>query len=385
MVRLSRRSVLTGAALAAATPLTGWAGQASGVHFNVAEFDRARILRAADQARDAVPLALTQTAAPAARDPHRFFCDAFLDPATADITGFLAHADLLREVSTRTAALTVAWRLTGTAAYLQAAQAQLRVWCVAPATRMNPTLENDAPKTEDEVDLRRNPLRFTLALAELARAASFVCAAAITDPEDAKAIRAWFTELLRWFSDSERSGIARDSPRADSVFWAMQAGELSRFVGNDTVWRDCGHRFRDKLLRQLHLDGNFPYALSSRRPYAESMLLLECLASACESVSTPFESSWNFALADGRGMRAAIAWAAPFLQNRSKWPYPADVRNFSQQPLRENALLFAGRAWNRPDYTDQWKTMTPSDAASNDLRREHPITQPALWTVRPPA
>ena len=387
MAQMSRRALLAGSAWAAVGGLRSLAGQATGVHFNVAEFDRARILAAAEECLAGPLLTLTSAPAPGAADVHRFFCDATLD-ATGAVTGFAGHADLLGRVAARVAALTAAWRLTLESRYLERAQTQLRTWCLAPETRMTPTLENAAAKADTvkfDPDLRLNPLRFTLFLAEFARAASCVCAAATTTPEDADGIRAWANDLLHWFCESERGGVARDSTRADAIFWAMQASELARFARNDAVWRECGHRFRDKLLRQLHLDGYFPYTLTTQRPYAESMLLLECMGSVCESVSTPFESAWPFTLPDGRGMRAAVAWAYPFLQSRGKWPYPADVRRFSQQPWRENVLLFGGRAWNRQDYVDLWKAMKPADAADAETGREHPVTQPALWAVRPPA
>ncbi len=375
---------MAGAAAALLLPRFARAGQASGVHFSVAEFDRVRILRIADELKTAEPLTITAQTAPHATAKQRFYCDATVVPSTGDVIGYTTHADLLAAMSARVAAWTAAWRLTGQISYFEQAHAQVRAWCVDAATRMAPTLENESADAKDDADLRVNPLRFTLSLAEFARAASFLCATPAMPPEDAAAVRAWAAELLRWFTESERGGVARESTRADSIFWTMQASELARFARNDAVWRECGHRFRDKLLRQLHLNGYFPYALSERKPYAESMLLLECMGSACESLSTPFDNAWNYALPDGRGMRAAVAWAVPNLQSRGKWPYPADVRHFSEQPLRENALLFSGRAWNRHDYVDLWKTMTP-DTSDAELKREHPITQPALWAVRPPA
>ncbi|WP_419803840.1 alginate lyase family protein [Terriglobus sp.] len=393
MVRMTRRDVLAGAGALAAWGGRGLSGQATGVHFNVAEFDRARILAVADEGMGGSLLVLASVEAPGTRDPQRFFCDAMLDSA-GDVSGFTGHADLLGRMAARVAALAAAWRLTADDKYLQRARAQMRAWCIVPETRMLPTLENVAAAravdaaaegAKSDPDLRSNPLRFTLPLAEFARAASFVCAAAATPAEEADAIRAWVNELLKWFNESERGVVARESTRADSIFWTMQASELARFARNDAVWRECGHRFRDKLLRQLHLDGYFAYALTTQRPYAESMLLLECMGSACESVSTPFESAWGFSLADGRGMRPAVAWAFPFLQSRGKWPYPADVRRFSRQPLRENVLLFGGRAWNRQDYVDQWKAMKPADGADAAIKREHSVTQPALWAVRAPA
>ncbi|GAA3767709.1 alginate lyase family protein [Terriglobus aquaticus] len=386
---MTRREALSGATMAATFGcLRRMAAQATGVHFNVAEFDRARTIRAADAALSGPILTITSVAAPGAKSGNGFFCDATLD-AAGDVTGFTGHADLLSRMAAAVAALIAAWRLTSDSKYLERAQAQLQAWCITPQTRMTPTLDNtadgSATAAKTETDLRLNPLRFTLALAEFARAASFVCAAPGTDPALADGVRAWASELLRWFSESARGAVARDSTRADAIFWTMQASELARFARNDAVWRDCGHRFRDKLLRQLHLDGYFPYALTTQRPYAESMLLLECMGSVCESVSTPFESAWPFTLPDGRGMRAAVAWAYPFLQSRGQWPYPADTRRFSQQPMRENVLLLGGRAWNRQDYVDLWQAMKPADAADAEIRREHPVTQPALWAVRPPA
>ena len=385
--RITRRSMLLGGAMLAASRSRLLHAQATGVHFNVAEFDRARILAAANNALAKPVVSITTVAAPGAQDPHRFFCDAGMD-ADGSLFGFTGHSDLLGSIAAQVAALTAAWRLTSEGKYLEQAQAHLQAWCLEPSTRMTPTLENataEAATSKTDPDLRRNPLRFTLPLAEFARAASFVCAAPSTPTGIADGLRAWGNDLLKWFAESERGMVARESTRADSIFWTMQASELARFARNDGVWRDCGHRFRDKLLRQLHLDGYFPYVLTTQRPYAESMLLLECMGSTCESVSTPFESAWPFTLPDGRGMRAAVAWAFPFLQDRGKWPYPADARLFHKQPLRENVLLFGARAWNRPDYADQWKAMTPADHAEIEMRREHPVTQAALWAVRPPA
>jgi hypothetical protein len=87
-------------------------------------------------------------------------------------------------------------------------------------------------------------------------------------------------------------------------------------------------------------------------------------------------------LQDGPGMRVAIAKLFPFIANRGKWPYKADSAFFSLLPLRRPALLFAARAYNRPEYADLWKTL-PADTNNADLDRTFPIRQPVLWTSRP--
>ena len=134
----------------------------------------------------------------------------------------------------------------------------------------------------------------------------------------------------------------------------------------------------------MNFDGGFPEALAQKRPFGRSLFTLESLSLACESLSTPFDSLWRYALPDGRGMHSAIAFYLPAIGNRGKWPFSADVQHFSELPVRGGALLLAGRALDRPEYTDIWKRLRP-DPISADVARETPVRWPSLWATRPPA
>lgn len=386
-----RRLLATFPALACvAASRTVWAQGATGVHFSVLEFDRARILASAivQLSRQPVSLVEAKTATAEKATTHELSSgpdSAFsLVEDTSSSASSLAQIDLLVRVVERTAVLTAAWRLTQEERYFNAAMQQIRVWCIDPETRMEPTLEHVGTSGTTADDARMNGINQTVCLAEFARAVSFLCAAPKAIPEENAALRSWFSSLLGWLNESKRGTIARETKDLQAICWTMQAAEIARFTRNDVVLGECTHRFRDRLLRQMNFDGYFPPALQTKRPYAACMFTLECMASACESLSTPFESQWNSALPDGRGMRSAVAWAYPYLANKGKWPYVSDAQYFGEQPLRSNALLFAGRAWNRQDYIDLWKTMRP-DTKNDALKWEHPITQPGLWAMRPPA
>jgi len=106
------------------------------------------------------------------------------------------------------------------------------------------------------------------------------------------------------------------------------------------------------------------------------------LAGACELLSTRFESVWEYELQDGPGMRVAIAKLYPFIANRRSWPYRADAAFFTDLPLRRPALLFAARAYSRPEYAETWRTLPP-DTSNPELDRTFPIRQPLLWVTRP--
>lgn len=361
---------------------------ASGVHFSVAEFDRHTILAEAGSALARGPVSLINVAAPASKDPHIFYSEqsrsAHLhdDPQEADeAVPYLQHADTLILMNCALSSLVAAWRLTGEERYFNAALAQARVWFLDEKTYMKPTLEFAGVKRGVDDD-RNNGVVQTVALANSARALAFLCAAPAMAQAEAARLRAWFGDLLTWFTDSAKGNIARQTKTLEAICWTMQAAEFARFTRNDATTKVCNHLFREGLLRQMSFDGFFPLALQDENPYATSMFTLECMASACESLSTPFESLWKYTLPDGRGMHSAVAWAAPYLRERGKWPYIADRHHFNDEPVRQNSLLFAGRAYDLSEYTDLWKTLRPDAPA---LQRTHPISQPALWATRPPA
>jgi hypothetical protein len=81
-------------------------------------------------------------------------------------------------------------------------------------------------------------------------------------------------------------------------------------------------------------------------------------------------------------MRTVIARLFPYIIDRGKWPYRADASHFNDLPIRPPSLLFAARAYDRPDYAELWKTLKP-DTSIPELQRTFPIRQPILWVTRP--
>ncbi len=345
------------------------------------------MLKLAAAAMSSEPVALQQVRAPGKRHSQEFYSEKIYPSADFAKQGsaapFLGHVDLLVAMNRSLSALTAAWRLTGETRYFQSALLQTKTWFLNQQTRMLPTLEGAGTVVGVEDD-RNNGVTGTVALAESARAAAFLCASPMMPEKEVDGVRSWFAELLHWFVESKKGSIARQTKTVEAICWTMQAAEFARLTRDDVQWRACNHLFRDGLLRQMNFDGNFPSALREENPYAASMFTLECMAAACESLSTPFESLWKANLPDGRGMQSAVAWALPYLRDRAKWPFVSDQEHFKQQPVRENALLFAGRAYDQMDYIDAWKAL-PVDSGVAAIERAHPITQPALWATRPPA
>jgi hypothetical protein len=97
-----------------------------------------------------------------------------------------------------------------------------------------------------------------------------------------------------------------------------------------------------------------------------------------EVLSTPARSEWAFTTPDGRGMRTALAYMAPFIRDRRAWPRPPDVQYHDAWPVRHPALLFGARALDDARYVALWRTLDP-DPTVDEVIRNYPVRQPLLW------
>ncbi|MGB8844467.1 MAG: alginate lyase family protein, partial [Terracidiphilus sp.] len=158
------------------------------------------------------------------------------------------------------------------------------------------------------------------------------------------------------------------------------------FTGDENVMKLCRGRYRNHLLPdQLGADGSFKLELARTKPYSYSLFDLDMLAMVCliasASGAEPSGATndlWQFALPNGNRYQKAVEFMFPFIQDKSKWPYPHDVEYFDDLPNRQPSLLFAGLAYREPKYIALWRTLPP-DPKTAEIIRNFPIRQPVLW------
>ena len=92
------------------------------------------------------------------------------------------------------------------------------------------------------------------------------------------------------------------------------------------------------------------------------------------------DNLWQYGLPDGIRYKKAVDFMFPFIQDKSKWPYPHDVEYFDDLPNRQPSLLFAGLAYNEPKYIALWRTLPP-DPKTAEIIRNFPVRQPLLWVT----
>jgi Alginate lyase len=367
---------------------------------DVAAIDHNRILAQANEYLKQPPDPITAHPSPRSPGtPHDFYSepeDFFPNPANPTAPwiqhtdsnpnpeAFTAHRDVLLNLSLCVPALTAAYLLTTDPRYAQQAAAHLRAWFLTPATSMNPSLQY-AQTIPPAKNGRLEGVVEAVHLAEVVQSLPFLMNSEALTSEELTGLTKWFAAYFDWLNTSRMAGLARDNKSHHGTSWLLQASAIAHLTEptDDRPLTTLRHQFRTSTLRaQILADGTFPHELTTPNPYRNTLFNLDMLAAICLLLSTRFESVWEYELQDGPGMHTVVARLYPYLLNRGTWPYRADATYFTSLPIRRPSLLFAARAYDRPEYAALWKTLPP-DPPNAELQRTFPIRQPVLWTTRP--
>lgn len=370
--------------------VTSAAGQ---TRFNLATFDRARVLKAANQYLSEKPITVTASSSPrSAGGVHDFFSEAdYWWPDPKDPNGpyiqrdgmsnpdnFVEHRRALMRLSVQVPALVAAWKLTKDNRYARAAADHLRAWFVDERTRMNPNLQY-AQAIHGRTTGRGTGIIDTIHLVEVARAIEILKDSSALSMTELGTITQWFKYYLVWMTTSKNGIEERDAKNNHGTCWVMQVGAFAQLTGDQKLLDYCRERFKTVIVpNQIAADGSFPEELRRTKPYGYSLFNLEAIATVCQILSTRADDLFTFQTADGRGFRRAMEYMAPFIRDKKSWPLKPDVMYDKEWPMRQSSLLFAGTGLHRPDYIDLWKTL-PADSTVEEVIRNFFIRQPVLW------
>jgi hypothetical protein len=360
---------------------------------DIATLDRQRILQAADAALAQAPVTITAfSSSRSSGGLHDFYSEGdywWPDPAhpggpyiqrdgLTNPDNFVAHRRALLGFSVQVPALVAAWKISGERRYAQHAAAHLRAWFIDPATRLNPNLQY-AQAISGKTTGRGIGIIDTVHLVEVARAIEVLQTSDVLSAVEQVQIKRWFTDYLRWLTTSKNGQEERDAKNNHGSCWLLQVAAFAHLTGDQQLLAYARERFKTVLLpTQLAADGSLPLELKRTKPYGYALFDLEALAALCQVLSTPQDNLWTYPTPDGRSMAKAVAWMAPYIRDKGKWPLPPDVMYDKEWPMRQTSLLFAGRALGKPDYLALWASL-PADSTVEEVIRNFFIRQPVLW------
>jgi Alginate lyase len=385
---LTRRTLLYMPALAYVGPLL-----AAEKSINLYSIERPRVLKLANKFLNEKPITITSShSTRSAGGPHDYFSEGdywWPDPTNpggpyiqrdgeTNPDNFVAHREALMRLGVQVPALCAAWVLTKDRKYADHAAGHLRAWFINPGTMMNPNLQH-AQAIHGRTTGRGTGIIDTLQIVDVARGTAAIESSGALSSSEKQLLKKWFSDYLVWMSTSKNGMEERDAKNNHGTCWALQASVFAVFTGNTEIQNYCRNRFETVLIpNQMAPDGSFPQELRRTKPYSYSLFNLEAMSGIAQVLSTRADNLWTFTLWDGRCMAKAEAFMFPYIADKSKWPHPPDVMYYDQWPLAQQSLLFAGLAFNKPEYLNLWRRLN-EDPTVEEAIRNYPIRQPVLW------
>jgi hypothetical protein len=362
----------------------------------VASLDRQRILKLANAALGMEPVAITQFRAKLSEGgPHDFYSNGdywWPDPNKPDGLpyiqrdgqsnpgNFSAHRMALRNMRDAVAALAAAYVIDGQEKYAEKAVTLLKVFFLDDATKMNPSLLY-AQAIPGRASGRGTGIIDTLHLAEVPMAIMAIDRAKAMTPEVRAGLKKWFRDYANWMTTHKYGVDEMNARNNHAVAFMVQLAAFAKFTADKEKLDLCRKRYKEVFVAgQMAVDGSFPAELRRTKPYGYSIFQLDNMATLCQVLSTSEDNLWTFMLPDGRGIRKAMEYLYPYLQDRSKWPHRQDVEHWESWPVRQPALILAGYALGDGQYLDLAGKLDP-DPTDIEIRRNMAVTQPLLWML----
>jgi hypothetical protein len=357
------------------------------------EIERPRILKKAAKYLKEEPL--TITAAQCSRSgggKHDFFSEGdywWPDPNNPDgpyiqrdglsnPDNFVAHRHAMVRFSEIIGTLASAYLLTGEDRYVNQSLRHLKAWFVNGDTRMNPNLLY-GQAIKGKFTGRSVGVIDTIHLVEVARGALVLSKSPAFKQADFDAVSGWFKEYLHWLTTHPYGTEERAAKNNHAVCWALQAAAFAQVSGDEAVLASIRNQFKTVFVQeQMAKDGSFPQELRRTKPYGYSLFVLDAMAGVAQIASNKNDDLWLFSLPDGRGMRRAMEYLFPFIEDKSKWPGKHDVLYWDEWPVRHPSLVFAGIKFNEARYLKVWQRLEP-DPQTHEVLRNLPLRHPLLW------
>ena len=227
----------------------------------------------------------------------------------------------LEELGRSVETLALAYWFTGREDYAAHAAKFLRVWFLDPATRMNPHF-NYAQGVPGSSEGRPAGMIEAGGLIEAADASDLLAGSPAWSPTDETALRKWCGEFLDWMRTSKLGRAVSSGDNNQATMSDVRAVRFAFKAGRDDVAREILSAVGNKRIAvQIAPDGSQPHELSRTKSFSYSRLNLAGLVTLATFGERFGLDLWNFSTADGRCLRKAIDYMAPYAKTPpAPWP-----------------------------------------------------------------
>lgn len=291
---------------------------------------------------------------------------------------FVAHRLSLMAFSDITATLTSSYLITSDPKYADSALKHINAWFVDHETRINPSLLY-GQAISGRHSGRSIGIIDTIHLVEVAKSIEVLANKRQIPAENLTQIKAWFSEYLTWLNTHEYGILEKNHPNNHGVTWSMQASAFARLVDDEDTLSWVRNQFKTVYLKEMmNQKGGFDAELARTKPYGYSLFVIDAAAGVAQLASKDDDNLWDFSLDDGRSMRLGMSFIAPYVADKSTWPYAKDIQYWDEWPVRHISFFFAALAYGDPEYFELF-IQYEADPTTYEVIRNLPIRHPIIW------
>jgi len=262
--------------------------------------------------------------------------------------------------------LGLAYYFTGHAPYAEQAVQFIRSWFLNPATRMNPHLRY-AQYVPGRNEGRGAGILEMRHLTQVCDTLALIADSHAWTEADAQAFHAWLAEYFVWLTESVNGKEEAAAENNHGSWYDVQAAHLAFVLGKTDFAREIlTAGLQKRLARQIEPDGRQPFELARTKSLGYSLFNLEALFNLARLGEHADVDWWGFTTKDGRSLRTALRYLAPYADPAKPWPKD-DIAAASRAdllPLLAEALRHGGEP--------QWHTLLAKFGAT-------PRQLPARW------
>jgi hypothetical protein len=218
-----------------------------------------------------------------------------------------------------TQALGLAFYFSGDERYAAKAALLLRAFFVDARTRMNPNLEYaqfiPGVNTGRGIGLieTRGFVRVADAIGLLAGSHAWIAA-------DDRAVKQWYAAFLAWMQESRNGKDESAAKNNHGTYYDLQVAAYALFLDRAPLaTRVLEEAKQKRIALQIEPDGRMPLELARTNAWSYSTGNLDGLTELATLGDRAGVDLWHFETADGRSIRKAILYLAPYAFGDKKW------------------------------------------------------------------
>jgi len=220
-----------------------------------------------------------------------------------------------------TQTLGLAYYFGGDERYAEKAASLLRAFYLDPATRMNPNLQY-AQFIPGVNSGRGIGLIETRGFTRVVDAIGLIAGSRAWRTEDDGGVRDWFAAFLKWMRESENGRDEAAANNNHGTYYDLQVVSFALFLDRRDLATEVLERAkRRRIAVQIEPDGRQPLELARTNGWSYSTGNLDGLTEIATLGDRAGVDLWHDATADGRSIRKAILFLAPYALGDKKWDF----------------------------------------------------------------